>query len=99
MKFFLDENFPKIFEKYLVNLGHELIHIRSTNQQGLDVHLIFELAQDHDNLEPMLEGAKDTMDDIGRVSDDFENKELSCDANYHNKEKATDFTARPVEGL
>ena len=41
--------------------------------------------QDHDNLSPMLDGAKVNMESIGKGSEYFEDKILSCDANYHNK--------------
>jgi len=47
---------------------------------------VFGNGQDHDNLVPMVEGAKDNMERIGRGSDYFEDKILSCDANYFNKE-------------
>lgn len=41
MKFFLDENFPKLAERYLSDLGHEVIDIRATEQEGLDDYSIF----------------------------------------------------------
>jgi len=40
--------------------------------------------QDHDNLEPVVEGAKETMKEIGNGEDYFQNKTLTADANYHN---------------
>ena len=40
--------------------------------------------QDHDNLEPMLNGAKENMETIGKGEDYFAGKTLSADANYHN---------------
>jgi transposase len=46
---------------------------------------VFGNGQDHDNLAPMLEGAKGNMESIGKGSDYFEDRILSCDANYHNK--------------
>ncbi|MCH7677561.1 IS1182 family transposase [candidate division KSB1 bacterium] len=42
--------------------------------------------QDHDNLKPMLEGAKKNMQTIGEGEDYFKDKELSADCNYHNKD-------------
>ncbi len=42
--------------------------------------------QDHDNLKPMLEGAKNNMQVIGKEKDYFEGKQLSADCNYHNKD-------------
>ncbi len=41
--------------------------------------------QDHDNLKPMLEGAKRNMQVIGKGEDYFKGKQLSADSNYHNK--------------
>jgi predicted nuclease of predicted toxin-antitoxin system len=46
MKFFLDENFPKIAVKYLEKLGHETYDIRSTPKEGIDDDSIFSLAQE-----------------------------------------------------
>lgn len=40
--------------------------------------------QDHDNLDPVLQGAKANMETIGKGADYFEGKVLSADANYHN---------------
>jgi predicted nuclease of predicted toxin-antitoxin system len=45
MKFFLDENFPKLAERYLSDLGHEVIDIRSTEHEGLGDYPIFKLCQ------------------------------------------------------
>jgi len=42
--------------------------------------------QDHDNLKPMLEGAKKNMQAIGKEEDYFADKQLSADPNYHNKD-------------
>lgn len=42
--------------------------------------------QDHDNLKPMLEGAKKNLKTIGKGEDYFEGKQLSADSNYHNRE-------------
>ena len=42
--------------------------------------------QDHENLAPLLEGAKKNMQVIGKEEDYFEGKQLSADCNYHNKE-------------
>jgi transposase len=40
--------------------------------------------QDHENLSPMLDGAKENMKAIGKSDDYFRGKELSADANYHS---------------
>ena len=40
--------------------------------------------QDSDNLKPMIDGAKENMETIGKGSDYFEGKTFSADANYHN---------------
>jgi hypothetical protein len=40
--------------------------------------------QDHDNLSPMLDGAKKNMKAISKGDDYFKGKELSADANYHS---------------
>jgi transposase len=41
--------------------------------------------QDHENLSPMLDGAKENMKAIGNCDDYFKGKELSADASYHSK--------------
>jgi len=40
--------------------------------------------QDHENLSPMIDGAKENMKAIGKSDDYFRGKELSADANYHS---------------
>ena len=45
MKFFLDENFPKIAGRFLQQAGHEIFDIRSTEFEGSDDRKIFEFAQ------------------------------------------------------
>ena len=40
--------------------------------------------QDHENLSPMLDGAKENIKVIGKGDDYFKGKELSADANYHS---------------
>lgn len=42
--------------------------------------------QDHENLKPMLQGAKKNMQTIGKGEDYLQDKQLSADSNYHNKE-------------
>ena len=46
MNFFLDENFPKSAEDYLISLGHKTFNIRSTHLEGIDDNSIFKLAQE-----------------------------------------------------
>ncbi len=46
MKFFLDENFPKTVASILEEMGHEVFDIRSTEFEGSDDNLIFQMAQD-----------------------------------------------------
>ena len=40
--------------------------------------------QDHENLKPMLDGAKKNLVTIGKDPDYFEGKELTADSNYHS---------------
>lgn len=47
MTFLLDENFPKSAERLLIELGHHVIDIRGTEQQGADDFQLFNLAQQH----------------------------------------------------
>jgi len=47
--------------------------------------------QDHDNLPPIIDGAKENMNAIGYQENYFQNKKILCDTNYHsetNLEKA-----------
>ena len=41
-------------------------------------------SQDHENLKPMLAGAKKNLVSIGKAPDYFEGKELTADSNYHS---------------
>jgi transposase len=41
-------------------------------------------SQDHENLKPMLDGAKKNLVTIGKRPDYFEGKELTADSNYHS---------------
>lgn len=45
MRFFLDENFPKSAERYLVSRGHTVFDIRGSSEEGIDDLHIFKLAQ------------------------------------------------------
>jgi hypothetical protein len=45
--------------------------------------------QDHENLKPMLEGAKKNLKAIGKGEGYLQDKQLSADSNYHNKENLT----------
>lgn len=47
MKFFVDENVPKIVSEYLISLNHDVIDIRGTNKEGIDDFSIFQLSQDN----------------------------------------------------
>ncbi len=42
-------------------------------------------SHDHGNLEPMVDGTKENLQAIGKDEDALKDKELSADANYHNK--------------
>ncbi len=53
--------------------------------------------QDHDNLKPMLKGAKKNMQAIGKAEDYFEGKELSADCNYHNKDNLAICEAEGID--
>jgi len=46
-------------------------------------------SQDHDNLKPMLDGAKKNVVSIGKDPDYFEGKELTADSNYHSLNSLT----------
>ena len=41
-------------------------------------------SQDHENLEPMLDGAKKNLVSIGKGENYFEDKQLTADSNYHS---------------
>lgn len=44
MTFLLDENFPKSAERLLIELGHHVIDIRGTEQQGADDFQLLKLS-------------------------------------------------------
>ena len=46
-------------------------------------------SQDHENLKPMLDGAKKNLISIGKNPDYFEGKELTADTNYHSLNSLT----------
>ena len=46
-------------------------------------------SQDHDNLEPMLDGAKKNLQSIGKDQTYFEGKEFTADSNYHSLNSLT----------
>jgi len=46
-------------------------------------------SQDHENLKPMLDGAKQNVQAIGKGPDFFEGKELTADSNYHSLDSLT----------
>ena len=46
-------------------------------------------SQDHENLKPMLDGAKKNVVSIGKDPDYFEGKELTADSNYHSLNSLT----------
>ncbi|MEK7274674.1 MAG: DUF5615 family PIN-like protein [Candidatus Desantisbacteria bacterium] len=45
MKFFLDENFPKAAHGLLAELGHEVIDVRGSANEGAEDSYIFEMVQ------------------------------------------------------
>ena len=45
MIFLLDENFPKTAENYLIEQGHQVFDVRSTENEGSDDYTIFTIAQ------------------------------------------------------
>jgi len=47
MKFFLDENFPKTAEVWLVARGHTVLDLRGTEHKGADDETIFGMVQDN----------------------------------------------------
>ena len=46
-------------------------------------------SQDHENLKPMLDGAKKNLVTIGKSPDYFEGKEFTADSNYHSLNSLT----------
>ena len=46
-------------------------------------------SQDHENLKPMLDGAKKNLVTMGKGPDYFEGKELTADSNYHSLNSLT----------
>jgi DDE family transposase len=54
-------------------------------------------SQDHDNLKPMLDGAKKNVVAIGKEPDYFESKELTADSNYHSLKSLTVCKDEKVE--
>ena len=46
-------------------------------------------SQDHDNLKPMLDGAKKNLVTMGKSPDYFEGKQLTADSNYHSLNNLT----------
>ena len=46
-------------------------------------------SQDHENLKPMLEGAKKNLQSIGKDKSYFEEKHLTADSNYHSLNSLT----------
>jgi hypothetical protein len=46
-------------------------------------------SQDHENLEPMLDGAKKNLQSIGKEPTYFEGKQLTADSNYHSLNSLT----------
>jgi transposase len=46
-------------------------------------------SQDHENLKPMLEGAKKNLQAIGKDKSYFEKKQLTADSNYHSLNSLT----------
>jgi len=46
-------------------------------------------SQDHENLQPMLDGAKKNLQAIGKDETDFQEKQLTADSNYHSLNSLT----------
>lgn len=46
MRFFLDENFPKAADAWLVRLGHEVFDIRGSDKEGMPDHELFREVQE-----------------------------------------------------
>jgi transposase len=67
--------------------------IQGYNAQALvdDKHQViihgeaFGSGQDYNHLEPMVEGAKGNLENIGQADDYFEGKTFTADSNYHNQ--------------
>jgi transposase len=69
----------------LVDAKHQII-----------VHAETFSSQDHENLAPMMAGAKKNMQAIGKGENYFEGRQLSADSNYHNY---ANLALCKVEGL
>ncbi len=46
MRFFLDGNFPKAADAWLVGLGHEVFDIRGSVKEGMPDHELFREVQE-----------------------------------------------------
>ena len=47
MRFFLDENFPKKAEDFLISKGHDFLDIRGSSKEGIEDINIFNMAQEN----------------------------------------------------
>ncbi|MBN1900951.1 DUF5615 family PIN-like protein [Candidatus Sumerlaeota bacterium] len=65
MIFFLDENFPKIAFKYLVELGHQVIDVRGTEKEGSTDKSLFEMVLENKSI--LLTTDKDFYHTIPRI--------------------------------
>jgi len=79
--------------------------VQGYNAQALvdDKHQIilhaeaFGNAQDHDNLQPMLEGAKENLQSIGQPGDYFMDKKFTADSNYYNRKNLEKCEAEKLD--
>lgn len=54
-------------------------------------------SQDHENLEPMIKGAKENLGLLGKSESFFRSKQLTADSNYHSFESLTFCKSEGVE--
>ena len=71
----------------LVDEKHQIIVHGSASGKG----------QDNDQLEQIMDGAKATMEAIGKESDYFEGRQLSADSNYHSNTNLTTVIAEKLD--
>jgi len=84
-----DNESAKMYTSHGVIQGYNAQAIVDHKNQIIIHAEAFGNGQDHDNLKPMIEGAKKNLKAIGKGEDYFEGKQLSADSNYHNKENLT----------
>jgi len=81
-----DNESAKMVSSHGVVQGYNSQAIVDSKNQIIVHAEVFGDGQDHDNLAPMLAGAKKNMQTIGKGEDYFAGKQFSADSNYFDKE-------------